>query len=41
MISACCPQTWKHVDMMAGAVKMLDVGGIGAEKSQVGRHKKA
>jgi hypothetical protein len=27
MIPACCPQTWEHMGVMAGAVKMLDVGG--------------
>jgi hypothetical protein len=37
MIPACCPQTWEHVDVMACAVKVLDVGGIGARKPQLGR----
>jgi hypothetical protein len=42
MISACCPQTWEYVDVMACAViKMLDVGGIGAGNQQLGRLKKA
>jgi hypothetical protein len=35
-----CPQTWEHVDVMAYAVKMLDVGGIGAGKPPLGRLKK-
>jgi hypothetical protein len=39
MISACCPQTWKHVGVMASAVKMLDVDGLGAEKPLLGRLK--
>jgi hypothetical protein len=29
--------TWEHMGVMAGAVKMLDVGGIWAEKTQLGR----
>jgi hypothetical protein len=41
MISACCPQTWEHVGVIACAVKMLDVGGIGAGNSQLVRLKKA
>ena len=32
---------WEHVGVMACAVKMLDVGGIGAQKPQLGRLKKA
>jgi hypothetical protein len=34
-----CPQTWEHVGVMACAVKMLDEGGIGAGKPQLGRLK--
>jgi hypothetical protein len=41
MIPACCPQTWEHVGLMAYAVKMLDVGGMGAGKSQLVRLKEA
>jgi hypothetical protein len=40
MIPACCPQIWEHVSVMACAVKMLDVGGIGAGKPQLERLKK-
>jgi hypothetical protein len=40
MIPACCPQTWEHVGVMACAVKMLDMGGIGAGQPQLGRLKK-
>jgi hypothetical protein len=32
MVPACCPQIWEHVGVVADAVKMLDVGGIGAGK---------
>jgi hypothetical protein len=32
--------TWEHMGVMAGAVKMLDVGGIWAGKTQLGRLKK-
>jgi hypothetical protein len=39
MIAKCCPQTWEHVGVMAGAVYMLDVGGNGAGKPQLGRLK--
>jgi hypothetical protein len=41
MIPACYLQTWEHMGVMADAVKMLDVGGIGAEKPQLRRLKKA
>jgi hypothetical protein len=41
MIPACCPQTWEHEGVVAGAVKMLDVGGIGAGNPQLGRLKEA
>jgi hypothetical protein len=42
MISTCCPQTWdEHVGVMAGAVKMLNVGGIDTGKSRLGRIRKA
>jgi hypothetical protein len=37
MISACCPQTWEHVGVMACAVKMLGVSGIGAGNPLLGR----
>jgi hypothetical protein len=36
MIPTCCPQTWEHMGVMACAVKMLDVCGIGAGKPQIG-----
>jgi hypothetical protein len=29
MIPACCPEKWEHVGVIACAVSMLDVGGIG------------
>jgi hypothetical protein len=41
MIPTCCLQTWEHVGVMACAVKMLDVGGIGAGNPQLGRLKKS
>jgi hypothetical protein len=41
MIPTWCPQKWEHMCVFAVAVKMLDVGGIGAGKSQHGRLKKA
>jgi hypothetical protein len=41
MIPACCPDTWEHVGVMACAVNMLDVGGLGAGKPQLGKLKKA
>jgi hypothetical protein len=37
MIPACCLQAWEYVGVVADAVKMLDVGGIGAGKAHVGR----
>jgi hypothetical protein len=40
MIPTYCPQTWEHVGVIAFTVKMLDVGGIGAGKPQLGRLKK-
>jgi hypothetical protein len=36
-IPTCCPQTWEHVGVMGGAVKMLDVGGIVDGNPQLGR----
>jgi hypothetical protein len=41
MIQTCRPQTWEQVGVMASGVKMLDVGGIGAGKLQLGSLKKA
>jgi hypothetical protein len=41
MIPTYCPQTWEYMGVMAGVVKMLDVGGIGAGKRKLGRLKKA
>jgi hypothetical protein len=29
MILACCPQAWEHMGVMEGAVKILDVRGLG------------
>jgi hypothetical protein len=40
-IPAWCPQTWEHVAVMACAVKMLDVGGIGAGNPPLEMLKKA
>jgi hypothetical protein len=39
MILACCPQRREQMAVMAGAVKMLDAGGIGAGNPQLGRLK--
>jgi hypothetical protein len=43
VIPACCPQTWEHVAVMAGAViKMLDVAtfvGLGPENHNFGGFK--
>jgi hypothetical protein len=42
VVPACCPQTWEdweHVVVIAGVVELLDVGGIGAGKPQLGRLK--
>jgi hypothetical protein len=36
MIPAYCPQTWEHVVVMAGAVKMLECVGFGAENHNLG-----
>jgi hypothetical protein len=41
MILACGPQTWEEMGVMACAIKMLDVHGIGAGKPQLRRLKKA
>jgi hypothetical protein len=41
MILACCPQTWEHMGLMGAAVKILDVGGIGAGNPQLRRLKQA
>jgi hypothetical protein len=41
MIPAWSPQAWEHVDVMACAVNILDVGGIRAGKPELGRFKKA
>jgi hypothetical protein len=41
MIPSCCPQTWEHVGVMACALKMLDVGGIGTGNPPPGRLKKS
>jgi hypothetical protein len=42
MITEFCSQTWKHVGvMMSCAVKMLDVGGIGAGNPRLRRLKRS
>jgi hypothetical protein len=36
-----CPRTWEHVGVIEGVVKLLEVGGNGAGKPQLGRLEKA
>jgi hypothetical protein len=36
MIPTCRLQAWEYVGVMAGAVKMIDIGGIGAGKLYLG-----